>query len=293
MRGRGLIAAIAAAVALPLGAQKPATAGAAAGLEPAQQLVRDVIYNELHDRERDSHWEYRSACVSATQNVVREQVETADGPVFRVVAENGSSLDAAEREKEDQRLEAYVSDPAAIARAERAHQDDENHLAVAMQVVPQALLFQYEGAPAGDVAQIAFRPNPAYAPTGYEARIVHALSGTMTVDLRTKRMIEMQGSLTQRVDFGYGLLGHVDQGGWFRIHRQQVSAEHWKTDLVDVHAQGKLLLLKTISKDQREVRSDFHPVPAGTTPEQARAILDDAAEPHVQADLAPVLAAQK
>ncbi|MGB6133765.1 MAG: hypothetical protein WCC14_11205 [Acidobacteriaceae bacterium] len=292
MRGRGFIAAVAAAVALPLWAQTPAATGAAA-LEPAQQLVRDVIYNELHDRERDSYWEYRSARVTATQNIVREQVETADGPVFRVVAENGSALDAEEREKENQRLAAYVNDPAAIARAERAHLDDENHLAVAMQVLPQALLFEYEGSPTGDIARIAFRPNPAYVPSGYEARIVHALSGTVTVDLRMKRMIAMQGVLAQRVDFGYGLLGHVDQGGWFRIHRHQVSAKHWKTDLVDVHAQGKLLMLKTVSRNEREVRSDFHPVPAGTTPEQARAMLEDAAEPRVQADLAPVPAAQK
>jgi len=292
MRGRSLIAAVAAAAALPLAAQAPAT-GRPAGVEPAQRLVRDVIYNELHDRERDSHWEYRSACVSTAKNLVREQVETAEGPVFRVVAENGSALDAAEQEKEDQRLQAYVNDPAAIARAERAHEEDENHLAVAMQVVPEALLFNYEEAPAGKTVQIAFRPNPAYVPTGYEAKIVQALSGTMTVDLQTKRLVEMHGVVAQRVDFGFGLLGRVDQGGWFRIHRQQVSAQHWKTDLVDVHLQAKVLLLKTVSKDQREVRSDFRPVPVGTTPEQARAMLEDSPEPNVQADLARVLPTQR
>lgn len=273
-------------------AETPARAGAA-GVEPAQQLVREVIYNELHDRGRDSQWEYRIECVSTTQNVVREQVETAAGPVFRVVAENGSALDAAKREKEDQRLQAYVNDPAAIARAKRAHQDDERHLAAAMRVLPQALLFDYKEAPAGDVAQITFRPNPAFVPSGYEGRIVHALNGTMTVNLRTKRMVGMLGVVGQRVDFGYGLLGHVDQGGWFRIHRRQVSAEHWMTDLVDVHLQGKLLMMKTVSKDQREVRSDFRPVPAGTTPEQARAMLEDTAVPNVQAELGLVPAAQK
>ncbi len=292
MRGRGFIAAVAAAAALPLAAQAPG-AGRAAAVEPAQQLVRDVIYNELHDRERDSHWEYRSACVSTTKNIVREQVETAEGPVFRVVAKNGSTLDAAEQEKEDERLQAYVNDPAAIARAERAHEDDESHVAAAMQVFPEALLFNYEEVPAGNTVRIAFRPNPAYVPTGYVAKIVHALSGTITVDLRMKRMVEMHGVVEQRVDFGYGLLGHVDQGGWFRIRRQQVSPEHWKTDLVDVRLQGKLLLLKTVSRDQREVRSDFRPVPAGTTPEQARTILEDAAEPNVQADLAPALPTQR
>ena len=292
MRGRGLIAAVAAAVALPLAAQTPASAGAA-GVEPAQQLVRDVIYNELHDRERDSYWEYRSARVTATQNVVREQVETADGPVFCVVAENGSALDAAERERENERLNAYLNDPAAMARAKRAHEDDENHVTEAMQVLPQALLFEYQGSPSGDLARIAFRPDPAYTPDGYEARIVHALNGTMTVNLRMKRLVEMHGVVAQRVDFGYGLLGHVDQGGWFEIHRQQVSADHWKTDLVDVHVEGKLLLLKTVSRNEREVRSDFRPVPEGTTPAEARGLLQEAAEPGTRASLTPGFATQK
>src|SRR5581483_11223337 len=44
---------------------------------------------------------------------------------------------------------------------------------------------------------------------------------------------------------------------------------HWKANLLAAHIQGKLLLFKTISQDQREMRSDFRPVPINTTPAQA------------------------
>src|ERR1700739_2455270 len=74
--------------------------------EPAQQLVADVIYNELHDRECDSFWEYRSVRVSGNQNVVREQVETAEGPIFRVIEDHGSPLTAEQREREDRGAES-------------------------------------------------------------------------------------------------------------------------------------------------------------------------------------------
>jgi len=263
--------------ALPVWGQ--ADAAAAQGkAETARDLVRDTIYNELHDRERDSHWEYRSACVSLTRNIVREQVETDEGPVFRILEQDGAPLDAEQQEREEERLDAYVRDPAQIGRVLRAHEEDEARLTEAMEMLPRAFLFEYEGQPAGDTARIEFRPDPKFAPTGYEARIVHALTGTMIVNQRLKRMIDMRGTLEERVDFGYGILGSVEKGGTFEIHRRQVSAEHWKTDLVDVHIQGRVLMLKTIGKDQREARSDFRPVPGGTTPAEAKNLLEQAAQ---------------
>lgn len=295
MRASGQFASalLVAAAALPLGAQTASPPAAGATPESVRDLVRDVVYNELHDRERDSHWEYRSECVSSAQNLVREQVETDQGPVFRLLAQDGSPLNDAQREREDARLDAYVQDPAQVAHIMHAHEEDEARMAAVMQILPDAFLFEYEGPPSGETARIAFRPNPAFAPNGYEARIVHALTGTITVDLRLRRKIEMRGTLLSRVDFGYGVLGHVEKGGTFTVHRRQVNAAHWKTDLVEVHIQGKVLMLKTVSKDQREARSDFRPVPGGTTLTEARDMLNEAAGEAVQARLVPAAAEPK
>jgi hypothetical protein len=274
--------ALIAATALRVCAQTPDPAP-----EPARDLVRDTIYNELHDREHDSHWEYRSECVSSSSSLVREQVETNQGPIFRLLAEDGSPLNAEQQQREDRRLAEYIHSPGQIARVEHEHQEDETRLAGIMELLPKAFLFDFQGQADGDVVRIAFRPDPAFTPNGYEARIVHALTGTLVVNARLKRMIEMRGVLGERVDFGYGLLGHVDQGGVFEIHRRQVSTEHWKTDLVEVHVEGKILMLKTVSKDQREARTDFRPVPQGTTLAEARDMLDATADRGTQARLMP------
>lgn len=284
--GRLATVVLMAAAAVPLYGQATA-AEAQNSSESAHDLVRDTIYNELHDREHDSHWEYRSECVSSNENLVREQVETDRGPVFRVLARDGNLLDGAEREREEQRLDQYIRNPGQIARVEHEHAEDEARLAGIMGLMPQAFLFEYEGAPEGDLVRIAFRPDPAFTPSGYEARIVHALAGTLLVNARLKRMIDMHGVLSERVDFGYGLLGHVEKGGTFEIHRHQVSAEHWKTDLVEVHVQGKILMLKTVSKDQREARTDFRAVPKSTTLAEARDMLSQVVDRGTQARLVP------
>jgi len=291
--GHFATAALVAAAALPLCAQAAPSPAAGSTAQPVRDLVHDVVYNELHDRERDSHWEYRSECVSPSQRLVREQVETDQGPVFRLLEQNGTPLNDTENEQEDARLNRYVHDPAHVAQILHAHEEDEARMASVLKILPDAFLFEYQGQPSGDIARIAFRPNPLFVPSGYEARVVHALAGTITVDTRLRRLIEIRGTVIERVDFGYGFLGHVEKGGTFTIHRRQVSAEHWKTDLVEVHVQGKVLLLKTIGKDQREARTDFRRVPDGTTVAEARDMLNLAARETVQARMVPLTEGSK
>lgn len=284
--GFGLLAI---SLAVPVLAQAPAAPSQAttAHTEPALNLIRDVVYNETHTPDRDQRWEYRSERVTPEKHEVREQVETSQGTVFRVVQQNGAPLDESQRQQEEQRIEQTIQDPSALARVEREHHDDEERLIRALELLPQAMLFEYQGAPQDGLATIAFRPNPAYSASGFEPRIVHALTGTVLVDTRSKRLIEIRGTVAERVDFGFGMIGHLEKGGSFAIHRRHLADGAWKTDVVDVHVAGKLLLLKSFCKDQRETRSDFRPVPGGITLAQAKEMLDAAAGEIAQMSLLP------
>jgi hypothetical protein len=77
----------------------------------------------------------------------------------------------------------------------------------------------------------------------------------------------------ENIDFGFGILGHIAKGGTFEIQRIQVSSSHWKTHLVDIHVNGRMLLFKTITKQQHETRSDFESVPQDLDVQQAEALL--------------------
>ena len=70
-----------------------------------------------------------------------------------------------------------------------------------------------------------------------------------------------------------GFLGHIAKGGTFEIERTQVSSSHWKTQLVDIHVDGRMLLFKTINKQQHEIRSDFEPVSNNLDLRQAEELL--------------------
>jgi ADP-glucose pyrophosphorylase len=95
----------------------------------------------------------------------------------------------------------------------------------------------------------------------------------MWIDPQNKRLVALKGDLINRVDFGYGLLGHINKGGTFVIRRLRVSANHWRADLIDIHVSGRVILFKTVNKEQHEARSEFRAVPGDLTVEQAEAML--------------------
>lgn len=76
-----------------------------------------------------------------------------------------------------------------------------------------------------------------------------------------ERLCGIEGHLVDRVSFGFGLLGHIDQGSHFGVSRVPVTAMDWKSSKITVHVDGKILLLKSISRDQDATHSNAEPLP--------------------------------
>ncbi|HYK35265.1 MAG TPA: hypothetical protein VEV40_04835 [Alloacidobacterium sp.] len=255
----------------------PAGVVQAAADSSQQQLIKDVAWNELQDRERNSFWSYDIEQKIGQNSFEKRQVETRQGPIFRILEKNGKLLTDSESRREQDRLEHLLSSPSALAKNREDHLQDEERLRRLIQLMPNAFLYEQDGPPSGDLVTFRFKPNPAFNPPTYEARVFHGLAGTIEINQRLKRFVAMHGTVINRIDFGYGLLGYVDKGGEFRIHREQVSATHWKTDLVDVHVSGRVILFKSVSKDHHEARSGFRPVPTDISLSDAKHILDQTA----------------
>lgn len=242
-----------------------------------EQLVKDVAWNELRDRERDSFWQYRVQQKIGHQTFVKYQVETEHGPIFRVLEKDGQRLDGKQQQEEDARLNNLLNSPRALEKNREDHLQDEERLQRLTKLMPEAFLYEADGPPSGDLLTLKFRPNPAFKPPTYEARVFHGMAGTMVVNQRLKRFVAMHGTVIDRIDFGYGLLGYVDKGGHFDIHREQVSDKHWKTDLVSVHVSGRVILFRSVSKDHYEARSQFQPLETTISLAEAKRLLDQAA----------------
>jgi hypothetical protein len=215
---------------------------------------------------------YRVTKVIEQQTLTQLEVETSNGPVHRLLAINDAPLDSAQEKQETVRLEELIRDPNQQLAVKKQYDADERRLQNLVRLLPSAFLFKYDGWD-GAYLRLDFRPDPAFVPPTMESKALQSMAGTMLVDPQQKRLAHLNGRLVENVNFGFGILGRLAKGGTFEIERTQVSPSHWKTHLVDIQVSGRMLLFKTISKQQRETRSDFELVPKDLDVRQAEDLL--------------------
>lgn len=247
---------------------------AAASSANAQQLVRAVVGNELRSSDKDhSHWMYLDHDLEPGKNVVKECVDTSGGQLCRVLERDGHVLTSQEQEQEKKHIHDVVNNPAEQKKKQKAQQEDDRKAAELVNMLPNGFLYRYDGEE-GEYTRLKFQPNPAFSPPSREAAVFHCMAGTMLIDRRQQRLADLKGTLIRNVDFGWGLLGRLEQGGTFEVKRQDVGNAHWVTTLLDVHIHGKALFFKTINAEQHEVTQNFQRVPDRLTLAQGAFMLE-------------------
>lgn len=241
---------------------------------PAGQLVREVIYNELNDHQAHGYWRYWIQRHTPKEMRLEDQVETAQGPVTRLALSNGRPLSAEAEQQEDERLQRLLNSPGEQARHLQDYEDDENRIGRILALLPDAFLYEYDGDENG-CHRLRFRPNPDYPAHSIEARVFHAMSGTMWISTRYKRLTRLDGHVQENLDFGYGILGRLYKNGWFQLERTQVSPTDWKTERLEVHIMGRALFAKSFARDTSEERGGFVPVPSSMNLAQGMALLQE------------------
>ena len=239
---------------------------------PAGELINAVVANELRDRVQQRKWMYLVNRREGNQSLSTEQVETKNGPLYRVLALNGTPLNPEQRHQDDARIRRLLGDPNQQSKLKQQYDSDEQKLEKLMRVMPKAFLYDYDG-DEGQFVKLRFRPDSSYKPPDYEARVVHSLAGTVLIDKQQQRLARLTGQLVNRVEFGYGIFGHIDNGGTFEIERIQVGPTQWKTSLLNIQLTGRMILFKTVNKQQYEVRTNFREVAADLTLSQANELL--------------------
>jgi hypothetical protein len=113
-------------------------------------------------------------------------------------------------------MDRLLHDRSQELKFKRGHDKDGEKLEQLMRLMPEAFLYDYDGVE-GNLARLRFCPNSNYDPATYEARVVHSLAGTILIDLQQKRLAKLAGHLINRVEFGFGILGHIDDGAQSRF----------------------------------------------------------------------------
>jgi len=233
-----------------------------------------VVSNELKSQDEDQvHGIYLLEKGQSDKKQVQEIIQTKCGYLSRLLSINGGSLDAKQRQKENQRIQRLVNHPDEQRKLQQERNKKAEPGTRLFKILPDAFLFNYAGRE-GELTKLAFKPNPDFQPPSLEARVFHDMEGEMKIDSKQERMAGIAARLMQDVKFGGGLLGHLDKGGKFEVRQAEVAAGLWEMINMCVDMKGKALFFKTITVQETEHRSDFYRVPDDLTLAEAAAMLN-------------------
>ena len=234
----------------------------------ANELLRAVIAGELKAELNDhTHWRYQVKKGNPPKEEGETVVETGDGDINRLRSLSGQPLTPERKKQEDKRIEALVQNPDALRKLDRAQKEDARRTEEVLKILPSAVTATC-GEHRNNLVEILFQPNPDFHPSTHEASVFHAMNGRIWIDAKQNRLSEIDGHLTRKVEFGGGLLGHLDKGGEFHIKQTEVAPGHWEINLMHVNMHGRALFFKTIGVQQNEERTGFLALPDHLTPAQ-------------------------
>jgi hypothetical protein len=239
------------------------------------QVVRDTINNEIGAEAKDtSLWCYRKQQEKDGKQQLFAACQAKGTEIDRLVAVNGQVLDEKHREAENHRIDSLLKNQRQLNKQAQQQHEDATQATNMLKLIPDAFVYQMAGRE-GDQVKLNFTPNPAFRPSGHEAEVFHHMEGTLVLDLKQKRLAEINGRLDSAVKFGGGLLGHLDKGGTFVVKQEGVGSGVWEVTTLDVQMNGKALFFKTITVRQKESNSEFKALPQSVTIQQAAVMTKD------------------
>jgi hypothetical protein len=236
----------------------------------AVQEVRKAVAAELEASKTDkSIWMYQERDTTPEKNALYDTVETSQGTLKRLIELNGRTLTGKAQQTELQRVENYVHDTSAQARARRSAAHDDAQAAEMLKMLPNAFIWT-RGEQTGDSETLKYRPNPDFDPPNMQARVMSIMAGEMIIALPGHRIRTLRGALRDNVLIGFGILGKLDRGGTFEIERRMVGDSRWQITETRVHIGGHALLFKTIGQQEDDIKTNWRPSPAHTLEEAAQ-----------------------
>src|SRR5258708_18358623 len=212
--------------------------------DPAEHRLKYMYLSEERSERTGGHvW---------TERVV----ETPLGKVRLLLAEDGRPLSAERQAAERAKLADIARHPDAFQKREQAMKNDEEHAEQMLALLHKAFLFDEPRAEGSDL-RIGFRPDPAYQPKTMEEKVLHAMSGAVLVDERTKQLHRIEGKIPSDVSLGYGLMGTIHAGSSFSTEHEMEQGGEWKDALVNTAIEGKAMLFKEIGRNEHVVHSEF------------------------------------
>ncbi len=237
----------------------------------ANDLVRQTVAQELAAADRtDLKHMFRSRKEGPKGSQTRLYVETNDAMAGMLVAINDKPLIAEQEQAELGHLTWLMNNPEQLRKKHAREKEDSDRTLRIVKALPDAFRYEYEGTETGTSAQgkagdplvrLKFSPNPSYSPPSRVEQVLAGMQGYLLIDGAAHRIARIDGTLFRDVNFGWGIIGHLDKGGYFRVQQADVGEGCWELTSMSLRVTGKILVFKGISMVTDEIFSDFQRVP--------------------------------
>lgn len=236
--------------------------------QDARQFVARAVQNELTEDANDhSRWLYFEVDEKPVHPVKQWVADTGDGSLKRVVQIDGRVVSPQEQQ---QRMDAFIQDAGARAKQRKSGEHDDEEAARMLRMLPNAFLWTRIGEQ-GENTLLHFKPDPKFNPPDMETKVFAAMEGDMAVNTKQMRIASLNGRLTHDVVFLGGLLGRMNGGGTFDVERRETGHNGvWQITESHIHVNGHVLLFKTISEQEDDVKTEFRQLPAQINLQQAK-----------------------
>jgi len=249
-----------------------ATGGIAGNPPQGDALVKRALAAEVGNAENPQQpMRYKLRKSSPHLTSTKEIFETKDGAVARLVAINDRSLNPDDEQKEQARLDELMRNPSRQRHRKQAQDADAGRALKILRLLPEAFKYRYAGSetgPSGRVEKFDFEPNPQFNPPDLETQVLTAMQGQLWIDASQERVIRLEGHLQEDVDFGWGILGRLNKGGWILLEQADVGDHQWRIVHFKMNMSGRIVFMNKVF-DTVEDQSQFEPVAAGLSYQQA------------------------
>jgi hypothetical protein len=250
-------------------------------------LIARAAEHERTELENPKPYRYQERLDWNWGSETRSVIETNEGRADRIVLFNGEPLSPEQQAKQQHRLEKFLSDRDALKNELKDQRSETQRRIRIVKAFPRAFFFDYAGVEKG-LLRFNFRPDPDFSPKDRETQMYRGMEGSVWIEPAQERIVRIEGILVKDVNFGWGIVGHLNKGGIYEIAQTQLSPGKWRITKLNVDLKGKTFLINSFRFQRKETNSRFQPVSSELTFQEAvQELLATPTEEHSNKHLPP------
>jgi hypothetical protein len=207
--------------------------------------------------------------VKETETKVYEVTPVGNRPVRRLMSVNGKELSAAEREKEDRRVQKEVEEiikrrereqqkrERALARGEQEEKDEDRVTILDFLRISEITSVRRETFRGHEVIAFDFEPRKGFKPQNRTETIVSKLAGTIWVDENARQVARLEARLIDSFKLGGGLLASILPSTAFVFEQDKIGDEVWLPSYGESNISARVMLFAKFNRSTERRYSDY------------------------------------